>query len=75
MDAPKTPESKRRANNKWDKANMATIACKIKKTDAEQFKLYAVERGLTPNALLAAYVRHCLDGGEPVPPPRDNTSD
>ena len=31
-------ESRRRANDKWDKENMATLACKVKKADAEKFR-------------------------------------
>lgn len=53
-------KAKRASNNKWDAANMATMACKIKKEEAEAFRNYAAERNTTVNALLAGYVRRCL---------------
>lgn len=60
MDAPKTPASKRRANDKWDKENMMTIGCKLRKADAEKFKEYAAAQGKTANALLREYVMNCI---------------
>lgn len=53
-------KAKRAANNKWDADNMTIVACKIKKTDAEDFKAYAAENGTTPNALLKDYVYKCI---------------
>lgn len=50
-------ESRRRANDKWDKENMATLACKVKKAEAERFKEKAKAEKETANAVLARFVR------------------
>ncbi len=60
MSEVKTPLSKRQANNKWDKENMATLGCKVKKEEAEKFKAYAYEHGKTPNTVLKEYVKECI---------------
>ena len=53
-------KSKRNANNKWDAKNMKIVACKIKKEDAEAFKVHAKEQSTTPNALLRGYIYSCI---------------
>lgn len=53
-------EAQKRASIKYDKANMATLACKVKKSEAEAFKEYAVSRGKTSNTVLKEYVMECL---------------
>ena len=60
MEKPKTSEAKRRANDKWDKKNMAILSCKIKKDEALAFKIYAGKLGKTSNALLKEYVFKCI---------------
>ena len=60
MDTPKTPQSKRRANDKWDKENMATLGCKVKKEEAATFKEYAQQQGKTSNTVLREYVQSCI---------------
>lgn len=55
-------ESKKKANMKWDSANMATLACKVKKEQAEQFKAYCAGAGKTVNAVLQDYVVDCISG-------------
>lgn len=47
-------ESRRRANNKWDAANMTTLGCKMKKADAEEFKAACKDSGTSVNAVFAA---------------------
>lgn len=49
-------KSQQLARDKWDKENMATLGCKIKKEQAEQFKQYAKNIGMTTNALLKDFV-------------------
>lgn len=44
-------ESRRRANNKWDAANMTTLGCRMRKTDAEIFKAACKDSGTTVNAV------------------------
>ena len=49
-------KSQQRARDKWDKENMATLGCKVKKEHAEKFKQYAKLQGTTANALLKDFV-------------------
>lgn len=60
MDTPKTPPSKRQANNRWDKQNMITLGCKVMRKDAEAFKAYASSQGKTANTVLKEYVLKCI---------------
>lgn len=53
-------ESQRRASLKWDKENMATVGCKIKRIQAEQFKQYCKEHGKTSNTMLREYILSCI---------------
>lgn len=53
-------DAKKRANQKWDNTNMATLACKIKKSQADRFKEYCTEKGKTSNAVLREYVLDCI---------------
>lgn len=53
-------ESQKKSRNKWDKENMATIGCKIRKHQAEQFKEHAKQQGTTANALLKEYILNTI---------------
>ena len=44
-------DSRRRANNKWDAANMTPLGCSMKRADAEDFKAACKDSGTTPNAV------------------------
>ena len=55
-------EAKKKSNAKWDKENMITLGCKVKRDQAEQFKQYAASKGTTANTLLKEYVLACIDG-------------
>lgn len=61
-------EAKKKANQKWDSENMATLACKVKKDHADRFKAYCVEIGKTSNAVLRECVLSCVDGESPQKP-------
>ena len=52
--------SKKKANAKWDKANMSTLACKLKKDQAAAFKDYAAQLGKTSNTLIKEFVMGCI---------------
>ena len=52
----------------WDRENMRTVSCRLRREDAEKFKLYAQYMNTTPHALLAEYVHKCLALGENVTP-------
>lgn len=54
-------EAQKKSRNKWDKDNMATLGCKVKKEQAARFKQYAEDKGTTGNALLKQYVLECID--------------
>lgn len=54
-------KARRAANDKWDKENMTTLGCKVKKTDAERFKIYCEAKGSTSNTELKKYVLQCID--------------
>ena len=53
-------EAHKRANAKWDRANLMTLGVRLKRTDAMAFKEYAASQGKTANALLKEYVLKCL---------------
>ena len=53
-------DARKRANAKWDNANMKTIACKLKKSQAERFKEYCESMGKTTNTVLREYVLSCI---------------
>ena len=53
-------EAQKKASLKWDKENMSTIGCKVKKEHAEKFKAYCTEQGKTSNAVLREYVLDCI---------------
>lgn len=55
-------EAKKKANQKWDSANMATMACKVKREQAEQFRAYCTNKGETVNAVLQGFVSSCING-------------
>lgn len=61
-------DAKKKANAKWDNANMSTLACKVKKEQAESFKAYCKEKGVTTNTVLKSYVLDCIGQSD-----RENT--
>ena len=54
-------EAKKKANQKWDSANMSTMACKVKREQAEQFRAYCTNKGETVNAVLQGFVSSCIN--------------
>lgn len=52
--------AKKKANAKWDSENMTTLACKIKREQADKFKAYCTGIGKTSNAILRDYVLNCI---------------
>lgn len=59
-------ESRKRANAKWDKENMTTLGCKIKRTQAAAFKVYCENQGSTSNTVLKDFVLGCIGEQETV---------
>lgn len=60
-------ESRKRANAKWDKENMTTLGCKIKRTQAAAFKAYCENQGSTSNTVLKDFVLGCIGEQETAP--------
>ena len=57
-------QNKKRANRQWDKENMITLGCKVKREQAEKFKKYAADNGKTANALLKDFVLEKIEERE-----------
>lgn len=55
-----TSEAQKRAAAKYHKENIASIACRVKKDQAEKFKEYCKEHGTTSNAVLRDFVLSCI---------------
>lgn len=53
-------EAKKRANAKYQAKTIASLACRVKKEQAEAFKQYCAELGKTSNAVLREYVLQCI---------------
>lgn len=52
----------------WDKENMRTVSCRLRKEEAEKFKTYAEYLGTTPHALLSEYVKECVEFNNKIGP-------
>lgn len=55
-----TSEAQKRASAKYQKENIASLACRVKKDQAEKFKDYCRQQGKTSNAVLRDYVLDCI---------------
>lgn len=53
-------EARKRANNKYNMAHMATLGCKVRKEQAAAFKSFAAGIGKTANTMLRDYVLECI---------------
>lgn len=53
-------EAQRRASAKYQRENIASLACRVKKEQAEKFKAYCTDLGKTSNAVLKDYVLDCI---------------
>jgi hypothetical protein len=53
-------EAQRRASARYQKENIASLACRVRKEQAEQFKSYCADHGKTSNAVLRDYVLNCI---------------
>ena len=61
-----TSDAKRKANNKWDAANMTVLGCKVRKDKADQFKAACAAAGTSVNAVFMAaiddFLSRCPEG-------------
>lgn len=53
-------EAQKRASAKYQEKNIASLACRVKKEQAEAFKDYCASIGKTSNAVLREYVFECI---------------
>lgn len=53
-------EAQKRASAKYQKENIASLACRVRKEEAEAFKAYCANIGKTSNAVLREYVLDCI---------------
>lgn len=44
----------------WDRENMRTLSCRVRKDEAEVFKQYCADHGTTAGELLKKYVGKCI---------------
>ena len=59
-----TSEAQKKAAAKYHKENISSLACRVKKEQADKFKTYCESVGKTSNAVLREYVLSCI--GEEV---------
>ncbi len=57
-------EAQKKAAAKYHKENIASLACRVKKDQAEKFKAYCEGQGKTSNAVLREFVLNCIDENE-----------
>ena len=53
-------EAQKKASAKYQKENIASLACRVKKDQAEKFKAYCAAQGKTSNAVLREFVLNCI---------------
>ena len=53
-------EAQKRASAKYQEKTIASLACRVKKEQAEKFKEYCAEQGKTSNAVLREFVLKCI---------------
>lgn len=53
-------DAQKKASAKYQKENITSLACRVKKEQADKFKAYCAEQGKTSNAVLREYVLECI---------------
>lgn len=59
-------DAQKRASAKYQRENIASLACRVKKSQAEKFKAYCADQGKTSNAVLREFVLSCIGENEAV---------
>lgn len=55
-----TSEAQKKAAAKYHKENISSLACRVKKEQADKFKAHCQAVGKTSNAVLREYVLSCI---------------
>ncbi len=53
-------EAQKRASAKYQEKNIASLACRVKKEQADKFKAFCEAQGKTSNAVLKEFVMKCI---------------
>lgn len=53
-------KAQKEASKKYHREHIASLACRVKKEEAEQFKAYCASIGLSTNAVLRNFVMECI---------------
>ena len=53
-------DAQKRASAKYQKENISSLACRVKKDQAEKFKAYCEGLGTTPNSAIKDYILSCI---------------
>lgn len=56
-----TSEAKKKSNQRWDGANIATLCCRIRIDKANAFKEACARRGTNPNAVFRSAIDKMLE--------------
>ncbi len=54
-------EKKKASNAKWDRENMTTLGCRVKKSEAAAFKEHCARQGKTSNTVLKDFVLETIE--------------
>ncbi len=54
-------ESRKAADAKWDRENMTTLGCRVKKSEAAAFKEHCARQGKTSNTVLKDFVLKTIE--------------
>ena len=57
-------DAQKKAAAKYHRENIASLACRVRNEQAEQFKAYCESKGMTANAVLREYVLACIEDKE-----------
>lgn len=57
-------EAQKKASEKYHRDNIRSLACRVKKDQAEKFKAYCDGQGKTSNAVLREFVLRCIGEGQ-----------
>lgn len=52
-------EKKKASNARWDKENILTVSCRLRKEEAQNLRIYAESQGLTLGAFARLALRYC----------------